>query len=86
MKRLKITDAELGVETALVVNVFVRDKDKKEVRVIAEKTGNVTIPKPLDESKFQFELDSGDKITSTTTKFPGKVTITDSAAAEFEQT
>lgn len=86
MKRLKITEAELGVATALVVNVFVRDKDKTEVRVIAEKTENVTIPKPLDESKFQFELESGDKITSTTTAFPGKVTITDENAAQFEKT
>jgi len=86
VKRLKITDAELGVETDLVVNVFVRDKDKTEVRVIAEKTAKVTIPKPLDKSKFQFELESGDKITSTTTKFPGKVTITDENSAQFEQT
>jgi len=86
VKILKITDAELGVETDLVVNVFVRDKDKTEVRVIPEKTGKVTIPKPLDESKFQFELESGDKITSITTKFPGKVTITDENSAQFEQT
>jgi len=86
VKRLKITDAELGVETDLVVGVFVRDKNKAEVSVIAQKTGKVTIPKPLDTSKFVFELESEDKITSTTTKFPGKVTITDSNASEFEQT
>jgi len=85
-KRLKIEDSELGVEADLVVKVQVKDKDKKEVDVISEKTGKVTIPKPLDTSKFKFELETEDKITSTGTKFPGKTTNTDSNSDQFEET